>query len=204
MKILIISYTYWPQIEPRSIRGRSIADYWVKNGHSVSVITASPQKKQTKINKNDVNIIYIPENFIGLLRRKLSKEKTTEILSNAHQNISKVNKAINFNILLKSFIKLSYELILKRIQWPDFAWTWIFNARRGTLNHLNSNEAYDIIISVSHPFSSHLVAKSIKHKFQKMKWILDMGDPFCFLVESPPNNFLFYNALNRHIEGTCF
>ena len=33
---------------------------------------------------------------------------------------------------------------------------------------------------------------------------MDIGDPFCFLIQSPPNNFLIYNRLNKFIERKYF
>ena len=41
-------------------------------------------------------------------------------------------------------------------------------------------------------------------KYPNIRWIIDIGDPFSFLVESPPNNFLLYNRLNKFIERKYF
>ncbi len=37
-----------------------------------------------------------------------------------------------------------------------------------------------------------------------LRWILDLGDPFSFLVETPPNNQFLYSGLNRRFERAAF
>ena len=93
---------------------------------------------------------------------------------------------------------------MKNFHWPDYAWSWIVKARKATISHLKSKGNCDVLISVSHPFSGHLVGIYAKRFFPKLKWIMDMGDPFCFLVQSQPNNFKIYGKLNKIIEGKCF
>tara|TARA_B100001750_G_C15515656_1_gene606920 strand:+ start:379 stop:1698 length:1320 start_codon:yes stop_codon:yes gene_type:complete len=207
MRIFIVSYTYWPDVQPRSIRWQSLANYWANNGHTVTVLTASqPEIINAKENKN-IEIIHVPENWFGRLRKKLSRpavSKTKDQIVVSLSNKDNQQKRALITIIVKKCIQFSYNLLIKKIQWPDYAWTWVMNARREALKHLTESKNYDVMISVSHPFSSHLIGRAVKSKFPKLKWILDMGDPFCFLTQSPPNNFLLFDRLNQKIEGSCF
>jgi glycosyltransferase involved in cell wall biosynthesis len=198
MKILVISYHYLPEENPRVFRWSSIVSYWLSCGYDVSVITASQDKYEGKT-QDCLNIIRVPENLIGKIRYKISRENPLR----AEINDTKLPISGNSAIISK-WIKGLYALVIKRIQWPDFAWTWILNARKATLQHLEGNPDIDVIISVSHPFSSHVVGSIAKRKYPNIRWIMDIGDPFNFLVESQPNNFLIYNKLNKFIERKYF
>jgi glycosyltransferase involved in cell wall biosynthesis len=56
------------------------------------------------------------------------------------------------------------------------------------------------MISVSHPFTPHLVALSVKRRFPALRWVVDIGDPFSLLDEIPLNNPTLYRRLNRRAE----
>ena len=172
--------------------------YWLSCGYDVSVITASQDKYEGKT-QDCLNIIRVPENLIGKIRYKISRENPLR----AEINDDKLPISGNSAIISK-WIKGLYSFVIKRIQWPDFAWTWILNARKASLQHLEGNPDIDVIISVSHPFSSHVVGSIAKRKYPNIRWIMDIGDPFNFLVESQPNNFLIYNKLNKFIERKYF
>lgn len=192
-KILIVSYHYLPEENPRVFRWSSIVSHWISCGYNISLMTVSQDKSITKT-EDGLNIIRVQENLIGKIR-SASRANTS---SSGQDNIE---LPTFFNFVKKSkWIKKIYLLVIKRLQWPDFAWTWILNARKEILLHLENNPDIDTIISVSHPFSSHVVGFIAKRKYPNIRWIIDIGDPFCFLAESPPNNFLIYNKLNKFIE----
>ena len=170
----------------------------LSRGHSVSVITSS-DNNQYKKDGDSMHIIRVPENLIGRIRSKISKK----YISNPGLNESKFSRHKGSK-LISNVVKGLYSFAIKKFQWPDFAWTWIFNARKAVFNYLEDNSEIDVVISVSHPFSSHLVGSIVKQKYPNIRWIMDIGDPFCFLIQSPPNNFLIYNRLNKFIERKYF
>jgi len=72
------------------------------------------------------------------------------------------------------------------------------------MRQLLENECFDAVITVSLPFTGHLVGLLTFRKFQtfgKLKpfWLADIGDPFSFQAKSP-NNAFFYQKKNRRIE----
>ena len=60
---------------------------------------------------------------------------------------------------------------------------------------------YHGLISVSFPFSGHLVGYRLKKKLPNLPWIVDIGDPFSFFHDKPINNVVLYERMNRHWEG---
>ena len=58
---------------------------------------------------------------------------------------------------------------------------------------------FDIIISVSLPFTSHLCAYILKKRISA-EWYMDIGDPFSLKINSPENNKIIYSYLNKFYE----
>ncbi len=80
MKILIVSYHYLPEENPRTFRWSSIVSHWLSCGYDVSVITASQDKHGSKT-QDCLHVIRVPENLIGRIRHKLSRKKTQTFFS---------------------------------------------------------------------------------------------------------------------------
>ena len=109
MKILIISYTYSPAVGPRSIRWEALANHWSENGHDVSVITAT--HSDYDVSKNGVEVIRVPENWIGRIRSRLLKsgDHNNEVRKDNKDAITEnyQNNLVNLFILrLKSLVKI--------------------------------------------------------------------------------------------------
>ena len=73
---------------------------------------------------------------------------------------------------------------------------WVITIFR---NRKRINNNYDIIISVSLPFTSHLSAYILKNRIHA-DWYMDIGDPFTLKINSPENNKYFYSFLNKFYE----
>ena len=199
MKILVITYHYLPEENPRVYRWSSLVSHWLSCGHDVFVITAS-QNRYMRNNHDSSHILRVEQNIIG----KISYQLTLKNTSSEIPNPKELRILKNCPEILIKWMKGFYSFVIKRFQWPDFAWPWIVNARRRAFQFLKDNSDTDIVISVSHPFSSHLVGYAVKKKYPKIRWVMDAGDPFCFLSESQPNNFKIYNRLNKYIERKFF
>ena len=77
---------------------------------------------------------------------------------------------------------------------------WLLSIYR---NKKNLNIDYDLIISVSLPFSSHIAAYIINKK-NKKEWVMDIGDPFTLKKDAPENNRILYGLLNRYYENKFY
>ena len=65
---------------------------------------------------------------------------------------------------------------------------WYFSVRMKIKNIPD----YDLLISVSLPFTSHLVAYTLNKK-RGTRWIMDIGDPFYLKKDAPFWKKEFYN-----------
>jgi len=197
MKILIISYSFYPQLNPRAFRWTSIARYWKEKGYDVTVVTNVNDADSDSDEDNDYRIVRVPENHFGRLRRKFSNKQNSQrnVIGNQYSYRSALNP-------IKKLLKVIYQYTVKNCQWPDYAWSWIGPSKRAVLQLIRSNGEFDTVISVSHPFSSHIIAKSLKKHYPDTIWIMDNGDPFCFNGVNP-NNISLYSGLNKKIEYQC-
>ena len=103
----------------------------------------------------------------------------------------------------KELAKYLHDRTWKIFYWPDHACLWYQPAVRLTRELIASNN-YDALISVSLPFTGHLAGLAVKRRYPALRWLADVGDPFCFLTSTPPNNHRLFNRLNRHYEEEVF
>jgi glycosyltransferase involved in cell wall biosynthesis len=95
------------------------------------------------------------------------------------------------------------DTVWKKVRWPDYACTWYFPAVRET-HRLAVGGGYDALVSVSDPFTGHLVGKRLKKDFAELTWLADVGDPFSFQDAIPVNNVGLYGRRNVAAEREMF
>tara|TARA_B100001564_G_scaffold358219_1_gene376320 strand:- start:819 stop:2042 length:1224 start_codon:yes stop_codon:yes gene_type:complete len=178
-KILIVSHQFLPHISPRTTRWKLLIDELIKKGNKVSVLTGTNPKDIS----NKYNILYFGNKNISSAINTLRKD------SNKVEN--SLMKKNSYNLLKKI-----YRFIFKSIAWPDYAMFWILTVIK---NKSKIPKDYDIIISVSLPFTSHVCA-SILQKSMSSKWFMDIGDPFSLKDYSIENNRFLYSFLNSYCE----
>ena len=101
---------------------------------------------------------------------------------------------------LRSFVRKMVRAVWRALYWPDYACGWVIPAVRAARQMCKKND-YDWIVSVSHPFSGHVVGMLTKAQAPQSKWFVDISDPYSMMKEPSPNNRLFYAWLSRVIEG---
>ena len=136
-KILIVTHQYLPHISPRTTRWKLIVDDLINLGHEVTVVTGTKQTIEDK------KIIYVGNKSSGNVVNKMREESN---------NLSESN--IIKKLFYKSLKKI-YRIIVKTFSWPDYSMFWLLSIYK---NKKNLNLDYDLIISVSLPFSSHIAA----------------------------------------------
>ncbi len=203
-RILIISHSYTPFINPRAFRWSAIAETWAAQGLKVDVITSwIPGLKRFEI-LNGVEIHRIGGSVIERLRslfRPQSRATTAEnSLYAGKSQRSPFSKIFGW---ILAIAKLLHDKIWKNIYWPDYACLWIGFASTKALE-LCAMEKYGTVISVSDPFSAHLVGKRVKAHYPDITWLVDIGDPFCFRRDNPANNHALYGKLNYRRERQIF
>ena len=184
MRILIISNYFSPGNSPRSLRWTAIAEYWAKNGDEVYVVS----KAQNCVKR------YEKENQVEIYRVGLDFSRVKSLISNE----ATLKKSIKFHFNIKEVFLRIIKVLWRFFYWPDSSMFWIFPAYIKSRNLLR-NKNFDLLITVSHPFSSHLVGLLLK-KDKSIKWVADSGDPYSLELESPANNLLIWKKLNLFVE----
>jgi glycosyltransferase involved in cell wall biosynthesis len=199
-QVLIVSHSYSPIVSPRAFRWTAIAEYWAKQGDRVDIICAwKPGLLQEEVIK-DVYVHRVGGAVSEMLRSRLRN-------SPVHPKVQD-NNPTEFNSFITkqtvtSFTKWLHDQTWKKVYWPDYACLWYFPALKKAKQLLKSCN-YDALISVSHPFTGHMVGLTLKKYYPYRKWIVDIGDPFCFLEYMPTNNHNFYKQLNYACEKKVF
>ena len=150
-RILLVTHQFTPHVSPRTTRWSILCEELVERGYKVNVITGTRQNKEIK---NNYRVIYFGSNKLG---------RIVESARKASNNTDGSNPAKR---LIFYFLKRVYRLFYRTFAWPDYSMLWFFSVRRNRKNIPD----YDLLISVSLPFTSHLVAYSI-NKSKKRKWI---------------------------------
>lgn len=190
--ILLITYSYYPHISPRAFRWTAIAEYWTGQGNSVDVVCNRFSKKHPgRETINGVRVFRAIDPLMPLKSISCDKKMQEE-----KPEFSRKNSLKKF---LSRFMKKTYDLTIKKLYWPDYAFLWIFSGFLKT-KELLAHKKYDIIISVSYPFSSHIIGFLCRREFWPGKWIVDIGDPFSFTTETQSNNSKIYRKLNFWAE----
>ena len=181
-KILVVTHQYLPHVSPRTTRWKLIVDDLKDKGHEVTVLTGTQQIDEEK------NIVYIgnkgSSNVVNQMRERSNNLSGSNLIKNIFYKI----------------LKKIYRIIVKTFAWPDYSMFWLLSIYR---NKKNLNIDYDLIISVSLPFSSHIAAY-ILNKKNKKEWVMDIGDPFTLKKDAPENNRILYGFLNRYYENKFY
>ncbi|MFZ1685288.1 MAG: hypothetical protein WAU88_14320 [Candidatus Zixiibacteriota bacterium] len=194
-RILIISYSYAPQPTPRALRWSSLANYWVERGMDVDIITGW-QNGLPEIEYTSGTTVYrVGRNLLTRLQSRLNSSPAAPTAPTTSQS----RKSVPF----KPVLKWLYDRTWKKLYWPDYACLWIKPAVRAARQLLKAH-SYAAIVSVSDPFSGHVVAYRTRPLHNSAKWLVDIGDPFSFREAARPNNFDLYQNRNITLESDVF
>ena len=178
-KILVVSHQFLPYVSPRTTRWSLLIDELINRGNEVTVLTGTNPEN---IEKN-YKILYF------------GNKQFSSNINKIRQN-SKDSSNNSIKKIIYSALKKIYRFLFKTFSWPDYAMFWaytIFKNRKSINNH------FEIIISVSLPFTSHLCAYILKKRISA-EWYMDIGDPFTLKINSPENNKIIYSYFNKFFE----
>lgn len=196
MRILILVPGYAPKAHPRAFRWEALAKYWAGNGHEIHVISSRTRESDDFEFNNSLYVHRVGysslKDLIKFLWKKWSWFPKT---SRSDPDNSMASKPDRLEKILHKLNKLLWH----SIYWPDGACLWYFPARKKAKDLLKT-QRFDVLISVSLPFTAHLVGRTCKSAFPYINWIVDIGDPFSFLVEAPKNNHRLYKKINFAAE----
>lgn len=186
MRILIISYFYYPDLTPRAFRWHAIAKELQMNGHEVHVLCSGSDPDGIM----DGVVVHRVADFL------LRGVKHAAPSGDAYSGMAGSTVINSFKKTLRQIVRSLWRFFY----WPDFACGWIFPAVKA-LRELQNNKQFDWIISSSHPFSGHLVALLGRNaQGVTTRWLVDISDPYCLMREPSPYNRLLYGWLSKCVE----
>jgi glycosyltransferase involved in cell wall biosynthesis len=192
MKLLILSYVYAPDRSPRAYRWTALAEFWAEKGHRVEIVSSWKQGDERQEWRGGVMIHRVGGGVVERLRARLGQasHRGADTPAPGDRRASNLLRAA----------KGLYAATLKQLFWPDYAFHW-YPAALTRARALCRATPYDAVISVSHPFTPHLVALALKRRMPALRWLVDIGDPFSLLTEIPLNNSALYHRLSRRAEA---
>ncbi|MCB0533696.1 MAG: glycosyltransferase [Lewinellaceae bacterium] len=191
--LLIISAWYYPFIHPRAHRWTSLAEYWAAQGHEVHVVCA---RQRGYLKRDQVRGVWVHRAGFDSLKEVVYYYAG---LKGGRGRVGQ--RVVRPGWVLRLFTWL-YKVVWKKIYFPDDACIWYFPARKQVRALLRQYE-FDAVISVSLPFTGHLIGQYAKRKVPDLAWLADIGDPFAQPAQAL-NNPLFYGRLSRRLEAQIF
>lgn len=187
MKLLIITYSYAPDLTPRAFRWAALVEELARRGNEIHVLCASSAgTSESQI--PGVTIFRVKDWLLNASAR-------VSVGGSASASAAPKGLAVGAKVLFRRAVRG----VWRALYWPDYSCGWVvpavFRARE-----LCKEQRYDWIVSVSHPFSGHIVGWLVKRYAQRSRWLVDIGDPFSLMEEPAPNNHRLYGWLNRLAE----
>lgn len=189
MKILIISYSYTPDLTPRAFRWAALAAQLAQLGHEVHVLCAARQSNGTQAPSDGVEVHRVRDWLLNASARVTPTDPLVPVKTSSGILAS-----------ARAFIRKGVRSLWRFTHWPDYACGWVLPATKAARN-LCDQHRFDWVISVSHPFTGHVVGWLCRANHRGARWLVDIGDPFHLMKEPSPNNMKLYGGLNRWVEG---
>ncbi len=180
MRILIINYFYPPVVDAHAYRWEQLARHWVRNGHQVDVVTSKVSGFSYANTESGVRVFRV-----GVKAMKVATVDTATDETAGPK--------------FKRLIDLA-RVIYRKFYWPDSAWHWIPSVTIEAIKKRHNN--YDFVVSYYPCFAAHLAVNVMRFLTpnDRFTWVADYGDPFCASPTMQPNNYVFYDKLNRFAE----
>lgn len=185
---LILTYFYTPAISARAFRWSALAERWASQGHHVDVISRLERDRPAEEQLNGVNVFRVNSMLHELARRVVRP----------HVSTAPIETSTPSRCIMKA-ARWVYREIWLNLYWPDYGFLWYGPALRKA-RYLATTHNYDVLISVSPLFTSHLVGEQVSREFNPCCWLVDCGDPFSLQEIEPHNNIRLYRLLNEKVE----
>lgn len=189
MRILIISAWYHPFIHPRAHRWTHVAEHWAAQGHEVHVVCSRRRDCPSEAVQGGVSVHRV--GFDSL-------KEVVYFALRTQTGRGRVGAAVRPPGLGTRLLAWLYRVFWKNLYFPDDACLWYFPARRRVLTLLEK-QSFDAVVSVSLPFTGHLIGLAAKRRFTGIPWLADIGDPFTIQAK-PLNNARLYGRISRNLE----
>lgn len=198
---LIVAHDYPPIISARAIRWSALAEHWANQGYGVDVISAWQAGFPMEETLHGVQVHRVNAMWLENLRAWFKSVRAASI-SQSDRESNEASPA-HTRSRIAQIAYWAYHRVYKHLYWPDGAFPWYRPACRQSKVLLSSKQV-DSFITVSPYFTAHLVGLRIHKAFPRMRWLVDIGDPFSFEEVEPHNNPHLYRRLNFLTEQRVF
>ncbi len=185
MKLLIVTHSYAPDLNPRAFRWSAIATQLASRGHDVHVLCGS--HGESVLQEEGVTVYRVAGWLGGASGVRAPESGVTA-------------RGATKGGSWRTAMRTAARALWRSLRWPDYACGWILPATRMG-RQLCSRHGYHWIISVSHPFTGHVVGGLLRRSAPRTRWLVDIGDPFHLMPEPAPNNRRLFGCLNRKAEA---
>ncbi|MFQ5734643.1 MAG: hypothetical protein ACE5KM_22135, partial [Planctomycetaceae bacterium] len=196
MRLLIVTHQYLPNPNPRALRWTAIAEHWAAIGHRVDVVCGVPSDGVVTQGSGPATD-RLQVHRVGIGWREQVRRRFGRGAADRSQPVERVR---GVRPVLVSGLRAVYGATWRRLCWPDSASGWYRPAVRFCRDRLQ-NANYDALVSVSNPFTSHRVGRTLKRAYPSLRWVADIGDPFSVDDKVRVNNVLLYAQRNRRFEA---
>ena len=176
VRVLIISHAFPPQAEVGSIRIAQFCRYLPEYGIEPVVLTVEERFYEavdySRMAPPSVRVLRTPMITTPLEWYRTAKRLLHPLVRQAH-SLPENQKTTRSGSSWR-------EAILGLLQIPDRYWGWYLPAIRYADRFLRE-EHVDAIFSSGPPWTSHLIARHVKLKFN-IPWLVDFRDPWASLV----------------------
>jgi len=184
--VVIVSFSYAPRLNPRAFRWTAIAERLAASGHRVDVVTSWVPGFPASENLAGVHVHRAGWRFLERGRSGMGGAGGGGGASGS-----------------SSVLGALARRLWRGVCWPDVTANWYFPALKAAAPLLEA-QPDAALVSVAPSFTSVAVGTALRRRRDGLRWVIDLGDPFSFLVETPPNNLLLYKDLNRRFERAAF
>jgi glycosyltransferase involved in cell wall biosynthesis len=193
-RYLLITY-YWPPCGGVSVRRWLLfCKYLLRHGFVGTVVTTQ-----------DGDYPYVDESLVGLVPDEIKVVRTyTPTFKGVFRYLVGKDARLPYGSLLTSekdgfFKRLMYFLRTQLVS-PDARVVWNLNAFKEAEMQLRSG-VYTAVITTGPPHSTHLVGLWLKKKYNHIKWIADLRDPWSkiYYLENMKRNVVL-DAYDRYLE----
>lgn len=184
LRILVVSHDYEPMATARAMRWTSVANALCVQGHDVTIVCQGAAGSTVPV-AGSPTIHRVPGGWLQRMRQRAAPALSGPSAQSG----------------TKSILRAVYDRTWRRLYWPDYASAWRRPATKVAIG-LQRARAFDVMITVSPPFTSHRIGLELHRRFPDLPWLVDLGDPFSFDHVASPNNPKLYAARNRRLEET--
>lgn len=194
-RLLLISFFFPPHAGMRSRRMAAFVESLVKAGYDVDVVTVAHGSGLPKIDREmlegldeKVNVVRAPAGFSYRLLDRVGRSGQGPHRSGGLNQLR--------NRLVRG-AKAAYLRLVGPLLVPDRLIEW-FPAARTVVRRLLETRSYDVILSSSFPYTSHLLGAAAKRRSGAL-WVADYGDPWVFNPRFPRWRYAIDHAVEARL-----